>query len=52
MNQCGIVISDSGSPNEPVSPKGTEKGEQYLHLRPGNFRLQPLPTVSTEELRM
>ena len=52
MNKCGIVISDSGSPYEPVRPKGAEKGEEYLHLRSDNFRLQPLPTVNTEELRM
>ena len=33
------------------SPKGTQEGEEYLHNLVA-IRLQPLPTVSTEELRM
>ena len=51
VSKCGTVIRGSGSPCEPASPKGTERGEGCLRLRSGNFRLQPLPTVSTEELR-
>lgn len=51
VSKCGTVIRGSGSPCEPASPKGTERGEGCPRLRSGNFRLQPLPTVSTEELR-
>jgi len=44
VNKDVTVVSDS-------SPPGQLEGKGYL-LRLAAFRLQPLPTVSTEELGM